>query len=254
MDVFAEFDSEKTKNYETKIIDSLPLDSHSETGNVIENISEALSVETKEESVPEVSEDLKRKEHEEKEAQRKAEWEKKQQEKKYEELKALQELRAMTDDDAISKAVKKAGSDAERITRRNMKICVTEHIQTKCLEDTMFARQTIHPRKNMINCFKYITRHAYEYIKQSMEENDETQSGFGMGDDVPDELCYKWAEEYFFDMDAKEDQVNEEKFIPKLYLGKSSSKSKKKETKKKEPAPKVESEQIQLTLEGVNNI
>ena len=58
------------------------------------------------------------------------------------------------------------------------------------------------------------------------------------GCDIPDDLCYQWAEDYFRDPDAKEDQGDEEEFVPQPYRGKTSSKSvskKKKEEKKKEP-------------------
>ena len=70
-------------------------------------------------------------------------------------------------------SMKRVGDDAERLTRRNMKQCVTEHIQTKCLSEPAFARQVMHPRKTMIRCFRYITRKAQEFAKQEMEDNDE---------------------------------------------------------------------------------
>lgn len=39
----------------------------------------------------------------------------------------------------------------------------------------------------------------------------------GYGGDVPDELCYQWAEEYFRDLDVKEDKTDEdEKFVPDI--------------------------------------
>lgn len=126
---------------------------------------------------------------------------------------------------------------AERITRRNMKQCVTEVIQTRCLEDAVFARQVMHPRKTMIRCFRYITRKARDFVKQEMEDNDENMNG-GYGCDVPDDLCYQWAEEYFFDMDAEEDKEKEEKFVPKPYNGKPAPKSKKKTAAKKKEEPK----------------
>ena len=186
---------------------------------------------------PDVSEDQKRIEHEAKEAQRKAEWDAKQAAKKAAEEKAMQEMLALSDDAVMDASVKRVGIDTERLTRRNMKDCVTEHIQTKCLDDPAFARKAMHPRKNMINCFKYITRLALEYIKQELADNGEPALGFGMGSDVPDDLCYKWAEDYFLDPDAEEDKDKEETFVPKPYYGGSSSKSKKSTAKK--PAKKA---------------
>jgi len=191
---------------------------------------------------PDVSEDQKRIEHETKEAQRKAEWDAKQAAKKAVEDQAMQEMLALSDDAVMDASVKRLGLDAERLTRRNMKMCVTEHIQTLCLDNPEFARKAMHPRKSMMNCFKYINRHAFEFIKQEMEDNDEKPAGnYAMGDDVPDDLCYQWAEDYFNDPDAKEDHEKEETFVPKPYYGKSSSK-KKKEPAKKEPAKKKETQ------------
>jgi hypothetical protein len=204
-----------------------------------------------------LTDDEKQKAHDEAEAKRKAEWEARQKAKKEAEEKALAELVNMTDDEIGSHSSLKVGSDAERLTRRNMKICVTEHIQEKCMSNPGFARLVMHPRKNMINCFKYINRQAQEFLKQEMEDNGEKAFGM-MGGDVPDDLCYKWAEDYFADKDAKEDEESDEKFIPKTYYGaKSKAKPKAKEPAKKPAKEKSKKEeatdeqQAQLTLEGV---
>ena len=127
----------------------------------------------------------------------------------------------------------RVSQDTERLTRRNMKQCVTEHIQTKCLSEPEFARQVMHPRKNMIRCFRYITRKAKEFAEQEMKDNDEKPIAGGYGCDVPDDMCYLWAEEYFMDMDAEEDKEKEEKFVPKPYPGKPAPRSNKKADKKK---------------------
>ena len=78
----------------------------------------------------------------------------------------------MSDDEVMAASMKRVGDDSERLTRRNMKQCVTEYIQTLCLEDVAFARNVMHPRKNMVNCFRYINRRAFEFAKQEMEDND----------------------------------------------------------------------------------
>ena len=179
------------------------------------------------------SEDKKRKAHEEAEAKRKAEWEAKQKAKEEEELFAWENALSMDDDALVAASMKRVGDDAERLTRRNMKQCVTEVIQTYCLEDMDFARQVMHPRKTMIRCFRYINRKAKAFVEQEMKDNDEKPQGGVYGCDVPDGLCYQWAREYFLDMDAPEDKENEEKFVPKPYSGKPAPKSKKKPEKKK---------------------
>lgn len=186
-------------------------------------------------------EERKRAEHEAAEAQRKAEWEAKQQAKKTAEQEQLNRLAAMSDDEVMMASMKRVSKETERLTRRNMKECVSEYIQTRCLEDQTLARLAMHPRKNMINCFHYINRKAREYIQQEMKDNDIKPENGVYGGDVPDELCYQWAEEYFRDADAPEDKQEEEKFVPKPYVGKSGSKSKpKKAAEKKKPEPKRE--------------
>ncbi|WP_300913521.1 Cas9 inhibitor AcrIIA9 family protein [Faecalibaculum rodentium] len=117
-------------------------------------------------------EETRRMKHETAEAERKAEWEEKQQAKKAAEQEKLDQLANMSDDAAVSAAMKQVGTDTEKLTRRNMKECVAEYIQTLCLEDPGFARMVMHPRKNMIHCFHYINRKAKEFIQQEMEDND----------------------------------------------------------------------------------
>ena len=178
----------------------------------------------------------KRKAHEESEAKRKAAWEAKQAAKKQAEEAAIQKLRDMDDEDVIAASTARISTEVERLTRRNMKECVAEHIQSLCKKDTAFARRTMHPRKSMIRCFKYINRMAKEYVKQEMADNDIKPDGGCYGTDVPDGTVYQWAAEYFNATDVPEDCEKEEKFIPKPYTGataKTSSKATKATTKAK---------------------
>ena len=192
-------------------------------------------------------EERKKAEHEAEEAKRKAEWEAKVQAKKDTEQKQIDALNAMTEDELIAASNKRIEADTEKLTRRNMKECVSEHIRMLCFEDIDFARLTMHPRKSMIHCFQYINRKAYEYIQDELKVNGiKLGTGAnGYGSDIPDDLCYQWAEEYFRDPNAKEDQTEEEKFVPRPYKG--SVKTKKTEKKKPEPAkPKEEETQMLL--------
>lgn len=196
----------------------------------------------------------KRKAHEESEAKRKAEWEAKQAAKKQAEEAALQQLNAMSDEDVITASMARIGTEVERLTRRNMKECVAEHIQELCRKDTAFARKTMHPRKSMIRCFKYINRMAKEYVKQEMADNDIKPDGGCYGTDVPDGTVYQWAECYFNATDAPEDQEKEEKFVPKPYTGisaKPTKKTKKAEKKPKKQQNKPSGSYEQISLEGV---
>jgi len=192
--------------------------------------------ETSSDEADKAAEAKKKREHEEKEAKREAEFDARQKAKKEADANAIKEWEAMSDDEITDRSSKKAGEETERLTKRNMKILVTEHIQRKCESDNVFARVVCHPRKNMINCFKFINRKAREYLEQEMKDNDEKPVGNGFGGDVPDDLCYQWAEEYFYDANAKEDEVQEEKFVPNPYRAPYKPRNKGAKDKKKTPA------------------
>ena len=148
------------------------------------------------------------------EAKRKAEWEAKQAQKKLREQQELDRLAAMSDDDVMQASMNRVSQDTERLTRRNMKLCVMEDVQTECLADPAFARLVMNPKKKMLNCFHYINRKAREYFRNA---------------------------------DAKEDAEPEEKFVPKTYNGKAPKAGKKGKPKKAapKPAPKpVDEEQL----------
>ena len=196
----------------------------------------------------------KRKAHEEAETKRKAEWDAKQAAKKQAREEALRAIKDMSDSDVMSASTERVRKDVERLTRRNMKECVSEHLQNLCRKDPVFARKTMLPQKSMVHCFQYINRKAKDYIQQEMKNNDIQPENGVYGGDVPDGLCYQWAEDYFNDPDAEEDKEKEEEFIPRPYVGSSASKSKKaakskttakQEAKKQEPKKSYE----QMTLE-----
>ena len=215
------------------------------------------------------NEDEKKKAHEEAEAKRKTDFDARQTAKKAAEQEQLDRLAAMSDDEVMAASMKRVSTDTEKLTRRNMKECVAEYIQTMCIEDPAFARKTMHPRKSMIRCFQYISRKAWAYIQDELKANG-IQPGPGQqgyGSDIPDDLCFQWAVDYFNDPDAKEDHEDEEEFVPKPYIGGSTSKSKGSKTAKgktgdkkadtskkaaaKEPSKKPAEDDSQLSLLGV---
>lgn len=194
----------------------------------------------------------KRKAHEEAEAKRKAEWDAKQAAKKQAREEALRAIKDMSDSDVMSASTERVRKDVERLTRRNMKECVSEHLQNLCRKDPVFAQQILLPQKSMVHCFQYINRKAKDYIQQEMKDNDIKPENGVYGGDVPDDLCYQWAEDYFNDPDAEEDKEKEEEFIPRPYVGSSASKSKKTSKKtaaKKEPKKQEPKSFEQMTLE-----
>ena len=181
-----------------------------------------------------VSEEDKKKAHEAAEAKRKADWEARQAEKKAAEQEQLARLETMSVEELLAASMKRVSTDTEKLTRRNMKECVAEYIQTMCIEDPGFARKVMHPRKSMIRCFQYISRKAWDYVQDELKANG-IQPGpgrQGYGCDVPDDLCYQWGVDYFNDPDAKEDHEEEEKFVPKPYVGGTASKGKSGKTAK----------------------
>jgi len=219
-------------------------DAEEEPADEVAPAGEEKSAEEGNSAQPPAAEDeeKKRAEYEAAEAQRKAEFDAKQQAKKAAEQEQIARLEAMSDEEVIAASTQRVSTDVEKLTRRNMKECVSEHIQMLCMEDTAFARLTMHPKKNMIRCFQYINRKAWDYVQDELKASG-TRPGPGQqtyGCDVPDDMCYQWAEDYFRDPDAKEDHEDEEKFVPKPYAGKSSAKSKpKKAAEKKKTEPKA---------------
>ena len=222
-----------------------PQQSIAASGNSISSASQAV----------EDTEDSGRKAHEEAELKRKAEWDAKQNAKKAAEEARLAQLAAMSDEEIMMASTQRISTETERLTRRNMKECVAEYIQTICLDDPTFARKVMHPRKSMIHCIWYINRKAREYAEREMKDNGFKPENGVYGCDVPDDLCYSWAEDYFNDPNAKEDEEKEEKFVPKPYSGnraKSKGKTAKepsKSTAAKKPQPK-NSDDAQLSLLG----
>ena len=106
---------------------------------------------------------------------------------------------AMTRDETIRAAMDRVRTETERLTRRSMKEFVAEYLQTRCLEDAALARMTLQAGKSMAGCFQYINGKAWDYAQEERKANavrsDQGEQVYGC--DVPDELCYQWAEEYF---------------------------------------------------------
>ena len=179
--------------------------------------------------------------HEVAEAKRKAEFDAKQAEKKAARQAALDKIAAMDSAELLAASVERVAADTERLTRRNMKEAVAEHIQAKCREDAAFAMLVMDPVKSMVHCFQYINRKAQAYAEQEMKDNGIQRTGI-YGLDVPDGLCYQWAEDYFNDENAEEDHKNDEKFIPKPYVSAARKKAQGKAAKKPVPAAKPKAE------------
>ena len=72
-----------------------------------------------------------------------------------------------------------------------------------------------------------------------------------IGSDVPDDVCYQWALDYFRDADAEEDKEKDEKFVSKPYVGSGRRTTKKTAKKKPETKPAAANKQ---TAEGQTSL
>ena len=149
----------------------------------------------------------------------------------------------MSETELVKASMERMKKETERLTRRNLKECVSEYVQTLCLSDPAFARMVMHPRKSMAHCLQFINRKAREYLLAEMKDNGmEPQPNGIYGGDVPEDTCYDWAEEYFRDASAKEDEVKEEVFVPRAYMS-AAAKTKRQPKKEKtaaKPAPVIQ--------------
>ncbi len=97
-------------------------------------------------------EDAKRKAHEEAEAKRKAEFDAKQAAKKAAEQEQLAKVAAMSDEEVLAASMQRVSTDTEKLTRRNMKECVGEYIQTICVWYCAHSSVSLSPHRRS-GCF-----------------------------------------------------------------------------------------------------
>ena len=201
-----------------------------------ELVAELVAKTEAEQEDPAAAETERRRRHEAAEAKRKAEWERQQAEKRTAEQAALAKIEQMSETELIKASMERMKKETERLTRRNLKECVSEYVQTLCLSDPAFA--------SMAHCLQFINRKAREYLLAEMKDNGmEPQPNGIYGGDVPEDTCYDWAEEYFRDANAEEDEIKEEPFVPKPYPGapvKSKRQPKKEKTKAETKTAKPE--------------
>lgn len=205
-------------------------------------------------AAPAPDDDAKRKAHEAAEAKRKAEFDAKQAEKKAARQAALDRIAAMNGAELLAAAAERVAADTERLTRRNMKEAVAEHIQAKCREDAAFAMLVMDPEKSMTHCFWYINRKAKEFIEKEIKDADPNPASGMYGGDVPDDMVYQMAEAYFCDENAEEDHKDDEKFVPKPYVPTSTNRKKAQGKADKKPAPAAKPKAAKPTDTGMEQI
>ena len=111
--------------------DAFEVSSDSETVDSFSEEFEPVAPPKQEPQAEDAEEARKKAEFDAAEAKRKAEWEAKQAHKKLREQQELARLAAMSDDDVMQASLNRGSQDPERLTRRNMKLCVMEDVQTE---------------------------------------------------------------------------------------------------------------------------
>lgn len=104
--------------------DAFEVSSDSETVDSFSEEFEPVEPQKPEPQAEEAEEARKKAEFDAAEAKRKAEWEAKQAQRKLREQQELDRLAAMSDDDVMQASMNRVSQDTERLTRRNMKLCV----------------------------------------------------------------------------------------------------------------------------------
>lgn len=216
--------------------------------NNTSNVNTVPTSPTEPQKAPEQTEAEKKAAFDAEEAKRKAEFDAKKAQKD-EEIQIEWEINTMMPtDELFAKAKDTLSVGIERITQKSMKECVGAHIIAASQQQESIARHVFHPKKSLTNCFRYINRKAREYLEEYMKLTGEDKDRNGViGIDIPDNLCYMWAEEYYSSTDIPEDHEDEEKFTPKTYTSSTKSSAKKTDKKKKAPAPKIETTPPQAT-------
>lgn len=223
-----------------------------EDNNVINDTADSILERPSpiEQKTPEQTEAEKKKAFEEEEAKRKADFDAKKA-KRDEEIQVEWEINTMmTTEDLIEAAKSNIKTTVERITQRNMKESVAAYIIELSKNSEKLSRNILHPKKSITNCFKYINRKARAYLEEQMKLTGEKPDKNGViGIDIPDNLCYRWAEEYYSSTDIDEDYAEDEKFVPRSYKPSYTPKTTKNATSKKKETPPKEERKTENTAQ-----
>lgn len=141
----------------------------------------------------------------------------------------------MDNDTLIATSVKRLGDATERLTQKEHEaVCYMNMCKPCAMRHGLLQAGDASPQEHGKLLPLYQPQGAGDILEKEMKDNDEKPMGRRlMAETVPDELCYQWAEEYFRDLDVKEDKTEEdEKFVPRPYRGISSTPKKKVEKKK----------------------
>lgn len=85
---------------------------------------------------------------------------------------------------------------------------VQAYLDKHASEDAVFAEKMRNPRKSIKNCIKFIAQKAQEYMEKHKEEYEMDR---GFGGDIPDEICFGWANHYYDESGLEIDMTEEER-------------------------------------------
>jgi len=97
---------------------------------------------------------------------------------------------------------------SERLTVKTMADYVLEHILSCCENDAVLAEKVSQPDKSFMDCIKYIKDRALDWLKEQQKiESSECVNPTIVCGDVPNEICYKWAVDYYNSVPAPKPYV-----------------------------------------------
>lgn len=85
---------------------------------------------------------------------------------------------------------------------------VQAYLDKHASEDAAFAEKMRNPRKTIQNCIKFIAQQAQKYMEKHKEEYEMER---GLGGDIPDEICFGWANHYYDESGLEIDMTEEER-------------------------------------------
>jgi len=95
----------------------------------------------------------------------------------------------------VSKAKDILSSQADRFLMRTMADFVKDYLSQYCDEHQEFAEKVSAPGKNFAGCIKKIHKEALKWLQD--QPNTDMEGQAGVCGDVPNELCYGWAVDYY---------------------------------------------------------
>lgn len=95
----------------------------------------------------------------------------------------------------VSKAKETLSSQADRFLMRTMADSIKDYLSEYCDGHPEFAEKVSDPAKNFTGCIKRINREALKWLQE--QPNTDMEGLAGVCGDVPNDICYGWAVDYY---------------------------------------------------------